>query len=110
MYNITMAADWTDEQLNRLVERRRYYGKTETELLDAIKAFTKQQWADDDYRWLGKELKEQVKYAQQNVKCCNMLLNYFNGKLASCDVSNDLEFVFLLCCAELEYGSLRQSE
>ena len=101
MYTVVMAASWSEEDLDRLVQRRKRFSREETELLEMVKSFTPDMWKDEAYRWLGKEYKEQIKYCQQNIKCCTMLLDYFSGKAADCDVSEPLKPIFLLCCAEL---------
>lgn len=101
---VTLSASWTDKQLQRLVDRRKRYAIEEAELLNEIKSFTPEMWKQEDYRWIGKELKDQVKYCQQNVKCCTMLLEFFHGKISAPKVGTEMKAVFLLCCCELEYG------
>ena len=102
---VTLAASWSDEDLERIKARRKKYALEEADLLNQIKSFTPDMWKQEGYRWIGKELKDQVKYCQQNVKCCTMLLEYFHGKISVPDVGAEMKHVFLLCCGELEYGN-----
>lgn len=105
MSAITLSASWSDEDLERLRVRRKKYALEEVEILKQIKSFSPDMWKDEDYRWIGKELKDQAKYAQQNIKCCTMLLEFFSGKIAKPEVGAEIQNVFLLCCGELEYGT-----